>query len=135
MDSLMRYKGALAGVFLLVGLYFVYVNFIQGTGNDPILTSTQVAGVGGTAAGQEIIGILEELKDISLDTSLFENEFFNALVDRREAIEGESVGRSNPFDPIGFGINPKGVIAEPSEEKIQVIDIRTPEVNTESDNQ
>ena len=122
MESLMRYKGTIIGLLLLVGLFFVYANFIKGTDNDPLLTSEQVAGVDGSAAGEEIIAILNELKRIRLDTSLFENEKFNSLVDRRVDIESESVGRNNPFDPIGFGINIQNSIAKPSEEVIQLID-------------
>lgn len=121
----MRYKGTLIGLLLLVGLFFVYANFIKGTDNDPLLTSTQVAGVDGSAAGEEIILILSEVNRIRLDTSLFENEKFKSLIDRRVEIEPENVGRVNPFDPIGFGINIQNNIAEPSDEVIQLIDTQS----------
>ena len=131
----MRYKGTLIGLVLLVGIYFAYVQFIQGTGNDPLLTSNQVAGVDGTRAGQEIIGILREIKGIELDVSLFENEQFNALVDFREDIAPESVGRNNPFDPIGFGINDQGRVAEPTPPDIQLITPESGNKVQETDNE
>ena len=130
----MRYKGTIIGLFLLVGLYFVYVTYIQGTENDPLFTSTKVTGIDGTVAGQEIISILEELKDIEIKTSIFQDEQFNSLVDRRTEIIPENVGRNNPFDPIGFGINRQGIIASPNEEVIRAIGGNSSESDIEESN-
>ena len=129
----MKYKGTLIGLFLFAGLFFVYTNFIQGTENDPLLTSQQVAGVNGSIAGQEIIEILEELNKIKLDTSLFDDESFNTLIDRKESINPENVGRTNPFEPIGFGINTSGNIVGPNDETVQVINIQSAPEETSVD--
>ncbi len=127
METLKRYKGTLIGLFLLVGLFFVYTQFIQGTSNDPLLTSNKVAGVDGTQAGQEIIQILREIKKINLDTSIFENESFTSLTDYRTIINPQPVGRENPFEPIGFGVNRLDNLARPLLPDIQLIDIQPPE--------
>jgi len=122
MGFLNRYKGTIVGLLLLVGLFFVYTQFIAGTPNDPLLTSKKVSGVDGTQAGQEIIRILKDIQQINLNVSLFDNVAFVSLVDFRTVVSPEPAGRDNPFDPIGFGTNRSGRVVRPLPPNIQLIE-------------
>lgn len=114
LDSLKKYKGILIALVVLAGGYYAYVNFApQGVSSS--LLSSQSAAANGTAAGQEIIQILAEVKGIKLDTGIFENEKFNSLIDLTQDVVPEPQGRRNPFEPIGFGTDIPGKIAEPED--------------------
>lgn len=51
---------------------------------------------------QEFLAKLQQLRVIELDDKLFSDPRFRSLVDHRQVIVDEPVGRSNPFSPV-FG--------------------------------
>lgn len=112
-ESIKKYKVTLIIFVLIIGSYYAYVTFGPPDIPEGLLTS-QSASVDGTAAGQEIISILNDIKSINLDTGIFEDEKFKSLIDLTEDVTNEPQGRRNPFEPIGFGIDIEGKIAEPS---------------------
>ena len=111
-DIVKKYKYSLIFITLIVGGYFVYVTF--GSPSVPEGLLTQSATVDGTAAGQEILQILADIQNINLDTSIFQDDKFNSLVDFTQGVTSEPQGRRNPFEQIGFGIDIEGKIAEPT---------------------
>ena len=113
LESLKKYKVSIIVLVLIAGGIYAYITYGPERLPDGLLTSS--APDGGTVAGQEIVQILVDIRKIELDTEIFENEEFRNLVDRRREVIGEPQGRRNPFEPIGFGVNIGGVIAEPNE--------------------
>lgn len=76
--------------------FIAYVFFFQGGGNQAaLLTSPGNPSV--NAANQEFIALFSELRRIDLDTSIFEDEYYNSLVDFSRPVSVEPVGRDNPF--------------------------------------
>ncbi len=53
------------------------------------------------ADGQIILTSLSRLEKVKLDESIFSNEVFNSLVNFERPIEPQTIGRPNPFLPIG----------------------------------
>ncbi|KKW35644.1 hypothetical protein A2852_02005 [Candidatus Adlerbacteria bacterium RIFCSPHIGHO2_01_FULL_54_23] len=83
--------GVIAAVIALG--YFWYASSDAG----PLLSIPQAP----SPASQEILLTLGNLRQIVLDPSLFEDPIFTSLVDSSTSIPQESVGRRNPFAPIG----------------------------------
>lgn len=54
-----------------------------------------------SAADQEILRVLLDMRSIRLDSSIFENPAFASLRDFGRDIVPEPVGRTNPFAPVG----------------------------------
>ena len=111
-ETIKKYKVTLIILVLLIGGYYAYVTFGSPGIPDGVLSS-QSATANGTAVGQEIILILEDIKKINLNTGIFEDEKFNSLVDFMQEVTSEPQGRRNPFEPIGYGIDILGKTAEP----------------------
>jgi TolA-binding protein len=51
--------------------------------------------------GNQITQALIQIKQISLDTSIFDDEIYKSLKDRSQQISEEPIGRPNPFAPLG----------------------------------
>ena len=54
------------------------------------------------AVGSEILALLNDLKSIKIDGSIFASQMFIELQDFSVIIPEELKGRENPFDPIGI---------------------------------
>jgi len=52
--------------------------------------------------GQDILALVEKLRVISIDPSLFSSAVFNNLKDLTLPLSPEPQGRTNPFAPIGI---------------------------------
>ncbi|XKT74762.1 MAG: hypothetical protein ACJKTH_01595 [Patescibacteria group bacterium UBA2163] len=99
-DFLKQYQNIFIIVALIVIAFIGYTFFFAGEDNDASLTVEQ-AEEAPTEVGQELIGLLLELRSIQLDTSLFSDERFQSLQDFGQQIISEPVGRPNPFAPLG----------------------------------
>lgn len=58
----------------------------------------------GNLKGREILALLEDLKVIQLDQSIFSDPMFQSLQDTSVALNSEPKGRTNPFAPLGKDI-------------------------------
>jgi hypothetical protein len=82
-------------VFLIpFGLFYLYIT-LSGS-EEPLFGSTQ-SGSDLSGEGQKFLAKLDELKNLKLDTSLFESTVYKSLVDTTTPPPTEAVGRSNPF--------------------------------------
>ena len=52
--------------------------------------------------GEDILILVEKLKVVSIDPSLFSSTLFTNLKDSSAVLTPESQGRSNPFAPVGL---------------------------------
>lgn len=89
-------------ILVLAGLFLLYQMFFSG-GRVPneLLTAETGDGAIASAAGQELLALLEQLRAIELDETLFADPVFRNLQDFRFELVPEPVGRSDPFAPIG----------------------------------
>ena len=85
----------LIGILVLLG--GVYAYFFWGESPEPPISASQPAG----EAEQEFIELAARLDSISFDTSIFQDPRFSQLVSLETEILPETIGRSDPFAPIG----------------------------------
>src|SRR5690242_16702844 len=103
MEYVKKYKNILIGVaiFLVLGGGYLYWQ-----GQNPSVDVSTLSVTGGTPtndasfAGQQILAVLNQLKRISIDGSVFESPVFKSLIDYTIATTSEPVGRPDPFAPI-----------------------------------
>ena len=103
MELVKKYKNILIGVGVLVAVFGIYAYWpVSDTPSDGTSTlSYDDTGAVDTAfVGQEILGILNRLRDLKIDGSVFDNPVFKSLVDYRVATTSEPIGRSDPFAPL-----------------------------------
>ncbi len=98
MSSLL--KNILFALGLAVILWIGYTFFFA---TDTTSLIAQNAGTVGQASldTQAFLRILQQLRDIKLNGTIFDDPRFQSFVDYRQAIVPEPFGRTNPFAPIG----------------------------------
>lgn len=115
MESLKPYKSILiwGGVLLIVfGGYMYWRNRSSPEGSALVSSDAlQTAGFSDLSqvgvAGQQIISILNELRQIRIKKDVFENPVFKSLVDYTIATTSEEKGRPDPFEPLPFELEAK----------------------------
>lgn len=106
MDFIKKYATVIAFVAIVAVLYGGYVFFFAES-DESVVTVTQT----GASPDQDLIALLFELKQIRLDSSLFDDPLFKALKDFGQELVAEPVGRANPFAPLsGTSAQPSAVI-------------------------
>ncbi len=91
-------KNTLLALGLAGVLWLGYVLFLQE--DDTALTQENAAqATQASRDAQEFLAVLQDLRGIDFDSSLFDDQKFRQLVDYRVRIQGEPVGRLNPFAP------------------------------------
>lgn len=97
-----KYKKVIIVALVLILGFIVWSIFIKEDPEiDSFVTSEQATEV--NQLGEEIIRTLNKIDALELDTSVFNNPLFLRLTDYSKPIEIESVGRRNPFEPLGSG--------------------------------
>lgn len=111
MESLKPYKNILigGGVLLLVFGGYMFWRNRSVSNPDSDLQAFDVFSGGSSAitpqaavAGQQIISILNDLRQLRIDKGVFENLVFKSLVDYTIATTSEDKGRPDPFAPLPF---------------------------------
>jgi len=67
---------------------------------EEALSTDFVAGVS-SGVGADVLNLLSDLKLISLNEAIFQDQAFKSLQDNSVEIPAELKGRNNPFAPIG----------------------------------
>lgn len=85
-------------VIMLVGSFVVYDYLTQ-----PVLAVDNLSATSSeeVSAGQELLVVVNKIKSIELDDSIFGDPLFTNLQDNTFEIVPKPVGRSNPFAPLG----------------------------------
>lgn len=73
------------------------------SGASALPSVSPVSGVSPVAEAQDVVLILNQLKSISIDETIFNDPAFTALTDFHRDIAPQPKGRSNPFAP-GEGV-------------------------------
>ena len=97
-------------VLLLLG-FFGYNLFMRSV---PISSFSES---GGEMGSDDVISLVEKLKSISIDQSIFSSPLFKNLKDFEVTPTPESQGRVNPFAPIGTEFGFQAVTATTSIKK------------------
>jgi hypothetical protein len=95
-----KYKKIIWGVVIVLALFVLYSIFFKKS-PEPALTQASAAGT--TAADEELIALLNQVKGIDLNSAIFSNELFLSLTNYSVELVPEPKGRTNPFAPIGIG--------------------------------
>lgn len=89
-------------LFVIVAILFVlgvsYYAF-SSSGSGPASTLTTSGNDDVSAASQQLLVVLANLRTIRLDDSIFKDQVFLSLTDYGVVISPENVGRRNPFAP------------------------------------
>ncbi|MBL1434258.1 hypothetical protein COB87_001650 [Candidatus Wolfebacteria bacterium] len=96
MNFFQKNKTTVIAIGIIIAGFLVYTFFFQNGGQEGAL-STSRSDPRVVAANQEFITLFSELRRIDLDTSIFDDSYYNSLVDFSRPISVESVGRDNPF--------------------------------------
>ena len=96
MSNLLR--NLLIALAVVICVWFGYTFFIK---KDDSSAGIVKAGDSSTAAlqAQEFLVKLQQLDKIHIGNSLFSDDRFNSLIDFRNELVPEPVGRTNPFAP------------------------------------
>ena len=97
-------KQIIIATIIIVIAFVVFKVFFSNSGTtiDNSLITDKVV-MTGPADGQVILTLLENLKKVTLDESIFADVIFTSLVNFERPIEQQPIGRQNPFLPIGQG--------------------------------
>ena len=89
---------AVLGLLVLgaLGYYF----FLRSP-DTTVISTDLIVPQEGEVVGQDILVLVDKLKTISIDSSLFSGALFSNLKDEGVILTPESQGRSNPFAIIG----------------------------------
>jgi len=104
MDFIKKNKNVLMLIGVLLLALAAYWYWQSGNnGNEPPLSASPPQTTA-SLAGQDILNLLNQLRSIQIDSSVFENPAFKSLVDYRIATTAEPLGRPDPFEPLPFEV-------------------------------
>jgi len=99
-ELIAKYRGGVIAVVVVALLYGGYHFFIK-----PNFAEVELISVSGPIAGTEAQGetleLLQVLRSIKLDATVFESKTFQSLQDFSVPLREEPKSRSNPFAPVG----------------------------------
>jgi uncharacterized protein YpmS len=93
-----KYKNLIIILVVIVALFFVYQYFLSGKPDTEVLLQ-QTYSSQTDKTGEQIRKSLNEIRNIKLDTSVFEDPVFNSLIRDTKKINPEPWGRTNIFAP------------------------------------
>ena len=97
MKNLLRSKTTIATIVIVIILVVVYF-YYQG-GSSSSSGSLLSSPTSDQAVGSAELALLNQIKSLKIDTSLFQDPVYQSLVDYSVPIPPENVGRPNPFAP------------------------------------
>ncbi len=96
------------GVALIIGI-FVYLQYFSSSSSATLNSSTT-----NVTLSQNLLATLQNLHTIKLDNSIFSDPSFQSLTDFGVTIPAETVGRRNPFAPLGGSASSGSSITVPT---------------------
>jgi len=93
-------------VVVLGGIWYFYTSGGSGSSTSQLVSSSPGGDDATAVVGANVLGILNSISSINIDTSIFSSEAYQSLVDYSIAVPAQPVGRPNPFAPTG------GIVAQ-----------------------
>lgn len=102
-------------IFVVVAIiFFVWFGMSDTVSNSNLLVADRTENI--SAADQEILKLLLDMRSIQLDSGIFENPAFASLRDFGRSIVAEPVGRDNPFVPLRATTAPQNQGQQPADD-------------------
>lgn len=99
-------------VAIIAGVGFVGYNYLsQDSSSGDLIVQVQDSDT--SQVGAQVLSALNQLQQLRLDESVFTDKTFKSLKDFSRPLPTESVGRSNPFAPIGVEAPSSSVVVPP----------------------
>lgn len=98
MALLKKNIGVVLAILVAVFALVIYLNYFSGSSSVELLTST---GDETGSASTDLLATLSNLHSIKLNNSIFSDPVFLSLTSFGVELPLESVGRRNPFAPVG----------------------------------
>ena len=97
-DLIQKLKIPAIVIVVIIIIFFVYTTYFSQSSSS---TDLQVSTSQTSAQDQNFLNLLLQIKNINIDTTLFQNSAFISLQDDTLPILDQPYGRPNPFAPIG----------------------------------
>ena len=94
-------KQIIIAVVVIIVAFVGFKMYFDGMSGSTGATSTDDSNITQPVDGQAILSLLNRLKMVSLNKSIFSSAVFNSLVSFEEPIPDQAILRPNPFAPIG----------------------------------
>lgn len=88
------------GVLAVAAIAFLYVTYFAAPPAPPPDILAKEVPDGESAAGREVLNLLNSLNSVSFETNFFASKEFLSLEDFSVSLSPRDVGRLNPFAPI-----------------------------------
>ncbi len=82
-------------IVLILVLVYIFMSGGSSSSSGSLLTSTPYGAVGSAE-----LALLNQMRSLKIDTSLFNDPAYKSLIDYSVDITPENVGRPNPFAPL-----------------------------------
>ena len=132
-------------IAVLAGVGFVGYNYLSRDTSSPDVLQVQKDDP--SQMGAQVLSALNQLQQLKLDESIFDNPAFKSLKDFSRSIPAEPIGRSNPFAPIGIDVGsvatntltvgtvvPSNSTSSPQKELLKTSQVSKPKPPTASEN-
>ena len=103
MEFIKKNKNILLGAAILILVFTGYGMWSRNSSSNDSssgLTFTDSPIAVDTVGGQEILNVLNQLRHLSIDSSIFESPAFLSLMNYTVATSSEPLGRPDPFAPL-----------------------------------
>ncbi|MCX6715965.1 MAG: hypothetical protein NT077_03030 [Candidatus Taylorbacteria bacterium] len=90
-------KKTIIAIVVIVVLALVYFYF---AGGETTSTNSMLLGAESNSVGAAELSLLNQMKSLRIDTTLFSDPAYISLVDYSTKITAQNVGRPNPFAPV-----------------------------------
>ena len=94
-------KNIIIGVIVLVVIVVGYNYFTAPSSTSTTDLTATGQGTETAPVGSDLISLLDQMKQISIDTSIFSRPSYVSLQDFGQTISPQPQGRNDPFAPIG----------------------------------
>jgi hypothetical protein len=102
MNLILKYKFAIIFIIVLIAAFVGYKYFLtDDSGGLLLLGGGDESIVDGDVIGRQIVNQLDELERLDLNKDIFDRPSFQSLIDYRQLVQKEPVGRNNPFSKVG----------------------------------
>jgi hypothetical protein len=103
MGFIKRYKGIIMAVAVITIAVLAYTVFFRNSSENNLDIALGDIITPEVEINNDLIGLLLELRVLTLDQSLFDDERFKSLSDFSVTLQPQPIGRRNPFLPLGIG--------------------------------
>ncbi len=99
-------KGTFIALIIIIVVALLLYFYYKGSPSDSAVSSLSTINTAESAdaqaSGDRVLSLLSEIRSLKIDSHIFQNPVYRTLVDYTVSVPEQSVGRVNPFAPIGL---------------------------------